>query len=1178
VVVEFRVLGPVDVVAQGQSVSPGARRERALLALLLLSVDRVVPSERLIDELWRDTPPKEALHSLRVAISRLRKVLAGCGAGEVLVTRSPGYMIRAGPETLDVATFDGLVERAREEAACNDHRHAGETLRDALSLWRGRALADVGDAPFAAMEAARLEEARLAALELRIEADLQCGRHGELPAELEVLTRSHPLREAFWGHRMLALYRCGRQAEALRAYQDLRRTLGEELGIEPGPALAELETAILRQDPELARTAPAAAGPVPSAAPEDGKGRTPFVGREAERSELRRALDRAAAGEGGLVLISGEPGVGKSRLAEEFAAEAGSRFRVLVGHCYESGRDLPYMPWVELIEAAMASSEPDELRRALGDEAAEFARLVPELRRALPDIPPPVELPPEQQRRYTFNAIREYVTRASRNQPRLYVVEDLHWADEPTLQLLEHLADRLSAIPCLIVGTHRDSPSDITPQLADSLGNLVRRRQAVRLSLSRHSESDVGALLQALSRQTPPDSVRAAIYHETDGNAFFVEEVFRHLAESGSLLDEQGRFRTDIPIDELDVPANVRLVIDRRLDRLDPTVSGALSIAAVAGRHVSFELWEAIGDIKGDELIDALEQAERAGLLVTRRSGDQEEYWFGHELIRQTLLARLPAVRRRRHHIRVAEAIEHLAEDPPTEAGTIAAHLIEAGSAADPATLFRYLRLAGNQSLVSTAFEDALRQLHRAESLAEHVDRRALAALLLDLGMAERGLGRFEAAVATWGRCIDIYEALGDTAAIGQVSVAAWSMVAGGLWTKAHDLAERALSAMGDSAGVERARLLAISGFAVGGAGRYDEGMGRITRALEMAEELGDAVSGGYALTWKAGIHHVHMENRQAVECGLRGLEALREAGEGRHLTQILGVVAFSAPSVGRFADARRLAAEGRPQAERLGDHGALMLFGRGLVLADWFETGDIEVLEAFAHRDMQLCQDAGLAWLSWSWSWLSVAAFLRGDWDAALLHAEKAESLAPEGVINGAEWALRLECSAHVGLRRQVLTMWEARRDQLPRPGQASGWGSWAILMGGVEAFVALGELDVAAELYPLVRWCSERTGNFTHMQPDGRLLERVAGMAAAAGGQRDIAEAHFRTALQQAEQMPHRAEQAHTRRWYAAMLLGRGLPGDRDRAGRLLAEAEDLYRAMGMPKHTEIVRALRD
>jgi class 3 adenylate cyclase/tetratricopeptide (TPR) repeat protein len=905
--------------------------------------------------------------------------------------------------------------------------------------------------------------------------------------------------------------------------------------------------------------------------------RTPFIGREPERAQLRQLLDRAAGGHGGLVLIGGEPGIGKTRLATELAADATTRFRFGIGHCYESGRDVPYMPWVEMIEGAMRDTGPAELRESLGDDASELARLVPELRRLFPDIPAPVELPPEQQRRYTFNSVREYVTRASKTQPRLYVVEDLHWADEPTLLLLEHLAERLSELPCLVVGTYRDSPSDITPQLGATLSRLVRGRQGQVLSLARHSEGEITALLQALTAQPPPKAVVAAIYKETDGNAFFVEEVVRHLAEAEVLFDERGRFRTDVTIDELDVPANVRLVIDRRLDRLDDATRRAMAVAAVAGRHVGFELWEAVAELNDDVLIDAIDEAERAGIIVTETRDGRDEYWFAHELIRQTLLTRLPAARRRKHHLRVADALESLAgEDLQTQAGTIAAHLIAAGSIADPVRLFRFLVLAGGQALVSAAFEDALRHLRTAAALAQEAVPSEHAEMLLRLGLAERAAGEADAAVAAWTRAIELHQECGDAGAITQMcSMGAWSLLVGGRFMDALDLAERGLTALGSDVSAAGGRLLVVSGFCQALIGRYDEGMSSITRALQMADEVGDVILAGHALTWKSGIHHVHMEGRKAVESGSRAAELLRAAGQHWPLSIALATATFSSAGLAAFSGTHQRAAEGARVAERLGDHGASMMIGRGLAMANWAETGDIAVIETFSESDMRLCEKAGLPWISWSWSWRAAAAFHRGDWDAAIRHAAQAAALAPPGSINGAEWALHLEYSAYAGRRDDVLTMMETRRAELPRVGEPTGWGPWAMLWGFIESHIVLGDFNAAAELYPLIRWCAERTGNLILMQPDCRLLERGAGMAAAAGSHWDVAEAHLLTALEQAEKLPHRPEQANTRRHYGAMLLRRGGSGDADRAGQLLSEAEALYRAMGMPRHVELTRA---
>ena len=236
---EFRILGPMEVVDAGRSVSLGGGRQRALLALLLTRSNEVVSTDRLVDQLWGEQPPKTALNTIQYYVSQLRKSL---GADRI-VTRPPGYLIRVEPGELDLEQFEGLL--ARDDVGA---------LREALGLWRGPALADLAFEPFAQAETARLEELRLAALERRIDLDLEDGRDAALVGELEGLIAEHPLRERLRGQLMLALYRRGRQAEALAAYQAARGTLVESLGIEPGPALQALERAILRQDPSLLAT------------------------------------------------------------------------------------------------------------------------------------------------------------------------------------------------------------------------------------------------------------------------------------------------------------------------------------------------------------------------------------------------------------------------------------------------------------------------------------------------------------------------------------------------------------------------------------------------------------------------------------------------------------------------------------------------------------------------------------------------------------------------------------------------------------------------------------------------------------------------------------------------------------------------------------------------------------
>ena len=276
---EFRILGPLEVWDEGGEVSLGGPKPRALLAVLLLHPNEVVPADRLIDELWGEDSPERAAAALRVNVSRLRKALPQ----DVLTTRSPGYVVRVEPDELDLHRFERLVDEGRSLLARGLAADASERLRDALSLWRGPALADFAYESFAQAAIARLEEIRLAAVELRIDADLALGRHDELVGELEALVAEHPLRERLRRYLMTALYRSGRQAEALDAYQDARRALVDELGIEPSPALQELERAILRQDPSLDVEAPAPAV--------SGRSRS---GRFSSRSRTRRASTRCS--------------------------------------------------------------------------------------------------------------------------------------------------------------------------------------------------------------------------------------------------------------------------------------------------------------------------------------------------------------------------------------------------------------------------------------------------------------------------------------------------------------------------------------------------------------------------------------------------------------------------------------------------------------------------------------------------------------------------------------------------------------------------------------------------------------------------------------------------------------------------------------------------------------------
>ena len=332
---EFRVLGPLQVAREGRLLPLGGFKQRGLLALLLLDRNRVVPRDRLVDVLWGEQPPASAANGIQIYVSKLRRLLADDEAAEAsaIVTEPPGYRLRVPPGELDADRFERLIAEGREALGTGKAERAETTFAHALTLWHGSPFADFAAEPFAQAEIARLERLRLHALEERVEAQLSLGRYAEVQAELPTLIEQHPLEERLRAQLMVALYRSGRQADALAAYQGFRRLLADELGLDPSPDLREIERRILRQDPALVAPAassrraelpPAAAGSPPSAPLKQTNlpvPPTPLIGREQELEEAGRLLRGHR-----FVTLTGPGGSGKTRLALQLAADAAEDF------------------------------------------------------------------------------------------------------------------------------------------------------------------------------------------------------------------------------------------------------------------------------------------------------------------------------------------------------------------------------------------------------------------------------------------------------------------------------------------------------------------------------------------------------------------------------------------------------------------------------------------------------------------------------------------------------------------------------------------------------------------------------------------------------------------------------------------------------------------------------------
>ena len=499
-----------------------------------------------------------------------------------------------------------------------------------------------------------------------------------------------------------------------------------------------------------------------------GRNASPFIGRAAELAHLEDLLRRARDGAGALVLLSGEAGVGKTRLVKE--AEALARrdgMLALTGRCVLAEGAPPYQPLLEQIEQVGRQAPGPALREALGENAPELAKLMPELRRQFPDIPQSIELPPDQERRYLLHGCGEFIDRAARAQPLLLVYEDLHWAGESTCRLLRRLAERLRESPVLMIGTYRDTDLDAGQPFAETMHELIRERLAEDIPLHRLGEPDVAALLEGRAQQAPPPELVSLIFAETEGNPFFVEELYRHLDESQKLFAPDGYFRAGISIADTDVPRGIRLVIEHRLAKVSETCRRLLTAGAVAGRVVSFDLLGRISDIADEALLNAVEEAEDAALLEDVSVGRDARYQFVHEQIRQTLLSALSSPRRQRLHLRVADALE---EGSPAvadrNAGEIAFHLYEAGAAAQSERTVRFLLTASQRALDAVAFEDALRLLDMAADVTPPDDRAACSRVQFLRGLALRGAARIEDALAALAQGLALGEDVEGFAAL----------------------------------------------------------------------------------------------------------------------------------------------------------------------------------------------------------------------------------------------------------------------------------------------------------------------------------------------------------------------------------------------------------------------------
>lgn len=1171
----------------------GTPQQRALLALLLLDANQVVSRDRLIDELWGEHPPETAAKLVHVYVSRLRKALeperAG-GAGDVLVTQAPGYLLRVAPDQLDLHRFERLVEEGQRALSCGMPSEAAERFRAALAVWRGPPLADFAFEPFAEAEIGRLEELRLAALEGRIEADLGLGRT-DLVGELEALIARNPLREHLRGQLMLALYRSGRQSEALEAYRETRTTLVEEVGIEPGPALQHLEQAILNQDPALDLStgppsrlaiAPAAQerptpmeAEVPVASAPD-----PFVGRREELSALLGGLDDALAGRGSLFLIGGEAGIGKSRLLDELSQSARERgARVLWGRCWEAGGAPAYWPWVQSLRAYLQDRDPDRLHDGLRAVGAELATILPDLRELLPELPTPPSLESlesEAARFRLFETLASFLVDIANAKPLVLVLDDFHAADEPSLLLLQFVAGHLRAAPILIAVAYRDVDLEPDTPLVSVLAELARERATRHLALSGLSAPEVGSLIESSAGMRPPEHSVAAIHRGTEGNPLFVGEVVRLLSSEGRLDSVSGAAPEALPL-----PAGVREVIGRRLRQLSEGCRDVLVLAAVLGREFAFSTLVHVSRRTEEELLDALEEALAARVALDV-PGVPDRLRFAHALIRDTLYGELGGPRRMRLHRKVGEALEALyADDREPHLAELAHHFFAAGNASGAAKSVEYARAAGDRAVRQLAHEEAVR-LYGMALAALGANRAATdelrCELLLALGGAQARAGEDPEAKSTFlgaaglARSADLPDLLARAAA-GYGGRFLWARAATD--ERLVPLLEDALSALGEEDSVLRVQLLSRLAAARRGEPSRESRERLREEALQAARRIGDPSTLAYALD----------ATLAAVEGPLNPDHQLAQADEVIVLAETIGDPerlfaghehAFWIAWVLGDPDRRAAALEAMIRiADELHQPSQLWLATAAhaaTALADGRFTAAPELIERAARIG-----ERAQSWSAESTRKLQLFVLSR---ERGSLHGFEDEVEVSPGMFPSP--LLHRSLLAHVYASSGRTADAAATLDEVAQH-ELSDWHldeDWLLSVCVLaEACDRVGDAAHARPIYEAL--CPHASLNAVGIGEVGLdSVSRSLGVLATILGRFVEAAEHFEEALRTNTRMGTAPGLAHARHDYARMLMARGDQGDGKRARDLAGRALESYRALGMESFAgeveELERAL--
>ncbi len=691
---DIRILGPIEVRHDGTPMVLRGAKPRELLTLFATRPNRAVSASELVDALWEGEPPRTAAAALRVYVGKVRDVLDVGGGRTGPSSRLPlgphGYLLRAEVDEIDFGRFERFIVLGREANLDGDPRRAIRLLVDALDLWRGEPLCDAAHLEVMRGLVTRIHDLRVTAVEELADARLSVGDHELVTGLLAETLAAHPLREQLAARLMVALYRSGRQPEALEVFRRLERDLDEH-GLETSAELRRIEEDVLLRRPTLDRSAPSGRVDTRQSRPAPRR----FIGRRAELAQLVAATDAAMAGQRRLVLINGEPGVGKSTLADEYRRWMATRgVTVLKGSC-TARPAVSYEPLVEAFkDAALVGLEPDPRTGGPVDlSGAGSGGRVPVGQ---------ISNDGAQIRRYRFfESLAEIIDRVA-SSPVVLLIEDLHWADRPTLLALRHLSRYRSERGFVLVATMRGD--EIGGARADTIDTLAARSLRGTICLDGFNDSEVRALIRA---EAPPEALdellRTAptLRSLTAGNPLYLRELLYDIDDETIKIDELVSTRPGLAI----APSGCS-TLRERFDQLAEPARMILRAAAVLAKPATPDtLLSVSGQAPADDMFEAIEECLAARLLIDDPSR-VGHYGFSHEIFRHAVSTYTDPDETAALHLRAAQLARSTESVSLTE---VAHHLLAAGNLADPTDTGAYAEAAGNEAMQCFAWSEAAR-------------------------------------------------------------------------------------------------------------------------------------------------------------------------------------------------------------------------------------------------------------------------------------------------------------------------------------------------------------------------------------------------------------------------------------------------------------------------------------